>query len=251
MECIEDLDRLVAVQRSLAAIHPALVELQPVAVVEGDQFLIYEATPEAGYHFTGAAPTPMPIPAGVRAAFPLDALAGRPACIVTADVFDEPAGIVTMLHEFVHCYQFNTCEMKLKESLAIARQAQEEGNFTWELDYPFPYQDSAIEAAYCKVLNSEADILTARTELYGLLASGDLEYLRWQEWKEGFARYLENQMKRQLGLAVNRNGYEPPFDRVSFYAGGAAWIAYLVDQEADVVEDLEGLFEKMFTAVHR
>ncbi len=70
------------------------------------------------------------------------------ACVVTPDVFDELDGYVTILHEFVHCYQYTTCEPGLKEDLTVARQAEQTGEMIWELQYDFPYTDPAFTALF-------------------------------------------------------------------------------------------------------
>jgi hypothetical protein len=190
----------------------------------------------------------MPVPAGVRAAFPLEALAGAPACVVTGEVFDSLAGYITIFHEFVHCYQYETCESALKAQLDIAQQAKEAGNFMWEINHPFPYADPAFVRAYTRLLTgldcqSEEGILPARKELKQVLSPMDYEYMIWQEWKEGFARWIENRLQSSWGLEVNRGGRDQPFDRVVFYAGGAALMSVLADHSPGMMGDLPMLFE--------
>ena len=48
----------------------------------------------------------MPVPEGVRAAFPLECLDDRCACVVTPDAFESAEGLATIFHEFVHCRQY-------------------------------------------------------------------------------------------------------------------------------------------------
>ncbi len=61
-----------------------------------------------------------------------------------------------------------------------------------------------------------------RAKLHTALSPLDWEYMVWQEWKEGYARHVENKIQRELGLKVNTFGEEPPYSRITFYAGGAA-----------------------------
>ncbi|MCB2213934.1 hypothetical protein KQH50_00925 [bacterium] len=245
------LDRVVDLQKQFAALHPALECCYPVAIVQDDTFQIYDLD-ESGdhYHFVQSAPTPMPVPQGVRAAFPLEAYDGRIACVVTPEVFDEPGGLVTILHEFVHCYQFSTCEMDLKAKLAVARQAEAEGDMMWELQHPFPYEDQDF------ILPFKNFIMMADVGYLGLadrfqhqlktnLSKLDYEYMVWQEWKEGFARHIENRLQIELGLPVNLGGGKQPFSRVSFYAAGAAYIDMIAEESPEVVEDLPALFDRM------
>ncbi len=98
----------------------------------------------------------MSIPEGVRAAFPLEGLDNRIACVVTGEVFDSLDGFVTIFHEFIHCQQFETCEAKLKEKLGIARRAQAVQDFMWELDHPFPYQSPEFSSLYQSFLDQSS-----------------------------------------------------------------------------------------------
>lgn len=243
--------KLFEFQAQVVDVHPLLQKLYPIAIVADGQFHIFDVD-AAGqtYTFVTQAPTPMPIPQGVRAAFPLDAYGGRPVCVVTDDVFDEPGGYVTIFHEFVHCYQWETCEPQLRDTLEIARAAQARGDMMWELTYAFPYAAPAFVEAYTAFLNAAArpqgdEIQERRARLSQILRKDDFEYMVWQEWKEGLARYLENRIKQRLGLPENHGGAEPPFNRVTFYEGGARWLALLASQEPAALLDIEKLFHKM------
>ena len=248
---LELVNDLLPLHHDVAGINPALSQLYPVVIVEGDQLLIYDCDPDPSrYEFITSVPAPMPIPKGVRAAFQLEDYGGRIACVVTPEVFDTPEGYVTILHEFVHCFQYGTCEQSLKSKLDIAQQAQEKGDFMWEIQHPFPYQAVAFTRGYTRFFKAitrgdERGLALTREELYTYLGLHDFEYLVWQEWKEGFARWVENRTLQKLGLNENRGGLEPPFSRVTFYAGGAAYIDFLQTREPHLVNDLEVLFTRM------
>jgi hypothetical protein len=243
--------KVLSFQQEVAHIHPILERHFPIALVEDDQFYVFDIDASGRrYEFVKRAPTGMPIPPGVRAAFPLDCYDGRLACVVSGDVFDALGGYATILHEFVHCYQGETCESSLKDTLGIARKAKAEGDYMWELEYPFPYDDPRFTEAYTAFLvalqdSHDDDVLTARGRLASMLDDGDVEYMIWQEWKEGFARYVENRVKRELGLEENHGGSEPPFSRVSFYEGGSRYIAFLGERDPSLLIDLEALFSQM------
>ena len=255
-ETLERINQLIAIHRKVAGINPALHALYPVVVVDQDQLLIYDYDPDQDrYQFIKSTPAPIPIPKGVRAAFQLADYGGRIVCVVSPDVFDTLDGYVSILHEFVHCYQYETCEQDLKLQLDIARQAQEKGDFMWEIQHPFPYQAQAFTRTYACFLaalsvGDAQAILQSRADLRSFLGLHDYEYLVWQEWKEGFARWVENRLQQALGLPENKGGLEPPFSRVSFYAGGEAYIDYLSDQSPGLVRDLEGLFSRMGETIH-
>lgn len=244
------LQKVFEIQAQIETVHPLLAHVFPIAIVENDQFLIFDVGPSGKrYTFTKQAPTPMPIPQGVRAAFPLECYGNKPACIVTADVFDTLDGYVTLFHEFVHCYQYQTGEDTLKATLSVARQAQAANDFMWEINYTFPYTAPDFVETYTAFVEAAARqqhdlIRDCRARLRAILRVEDFEYMIWQEWKEGFARYIENRIQQRLGLAENHGGAEPPFSRVAFYEGGARLIA----SHSEMAIDLEALFNWIKTA---
>jgi len=240
---------LIELHKKVSHLNTAIERLYPIAVVVCDQFFIYDIE-QGAYQFMKSAPLPMPIPVGIRAAFQLEDYSGRIACVVTPEVFDSTDGYVTLLHEFVHCYQYETCEQTLKMQLDIARHAQEQGNFMWEIEHPFPYTaENFIEPyqTFLDALKSEDHqaLLSSRKVLKSYLGLHDFEYMVWQEWKEGFARWVENLVKHHLGMPENKGGIHPPFSRVSFYAGGEAYIHYLSKRESSLVNELPSLFNKL------
>ena len=247
----KQLQELFSLRQQFADIHPFLARLFPVAVVEEEMFHVYDHDGRE-YQLAARLPLPIPVPEGVRAAFPLEGYEDRVVCVVTGEVFDTPAGYVTIFHEFVHCGQFEGCEPALKVSLAIARRAKAAGDFMWEIDHPFPYADPAFVEAYTALLaalreDDSGGVQAARRRLRRYLSPVDYEYMVWQEWKEGLARFLENKMQRRLGLPVNHGGAQLPYDRVVFYEGGARLIRFLEKEEPEVSRDGERLFKQMMS----
>jgi hypothetical protein len=249
-----DLQKVLDLQSDIAALNPLFEQHYPVAIAVGEQFLIHEVDPQSGqYVLTQEVLVPMPIPEGVRAAFQIDALDGRCAAVVTTDAFENQNEQVLVLHEFVHCHQAATCEDSLKGRLEIAKQAKAEGHQTWELDSPFPYEGEAfarLYPAWMEALKADdtAAARSVRAELCAALAPLEVEYMVWQEWKEGTARWVENQIQRRLGLPVNTYGDTPPFNRITFYAGGATYFDWLAEREPGVMTDLPELFDRLLTA---
>jgi hypothetical protein len=248
----ERLDQLIALHREVAGLNPALEKCYPVAIAEDDLFWIFDLGHQRGsYQFQKNAPLPMPIPQGIRAAFQIEEYKGRIACVVTPEIFDSMDGYVTILHEFVHCYQYETCEQALKMKLDIARQAQEKGDFMWEIKHPFPYSATNFIEPYDRFLEAletgvEKQVLAQRRELKQYLGCHDYEYMVWQEWKEGFARWVENLVKRRLGMKENKGGFGQPYSRVLFYAGGESYIEYLKKKKPNLVKDLRDLFRHLY-----
>jgi hypothetical protein len=248
----EKLDQLLKLHHQVAGLNPALEKSYPIAIVQDNLFWIYDLNQKGDtYQFQKNAPLPMPIPTGIRAAFQVEDYGGRIACVVTPEIFNALDGYVTILHEFVHCYQYETCEQSLKMKLDIARQAQEKGDFMWEIQHPFPFSATNFIEPYNRFLEalangSQQEVLLQRRELKKYLGLHDFEYMVWQEWKEGFARWVENLVKRQLGLKENKGGIEQPYTRVLFYAGGEAYIEYLTKRKPYLVEDLSDLFHQLY-----
>lgn len=250
----DDFQMLTVIHKEIKSIHPLLEKLYPVAVVEDEVFYVFAVEEEgAGYKLVKSAQPAMIVPQGVRAAFPLDFYDNQMACVVTGEVFDDLAGYVTIFHEFIHCAQMATCELKLKARLSIAQEAEAAGDYMWELEHPFPYSDRQFEEIYALFLEQAAAgdrdaVSRCRAFLKEVLNSKDYEYMIWQEWKEGFARYIENKLRRKLELEERGGPLTPPFDRVTFYTGGALFISLLVEGDESLEEDIEALFQRM--AVH-
>ncbi len=138
------------------------------------------------------------------------------------------------------------CEDRLKATLSVARQARAANDFMWEINYPFPYSDPDFGETYAAFLAAAARqehnlVRRCRTQLRTLLRAADFEYMIWQEWKEGFARYIENRIQQRLGLEENHGGAEQPFSRVTFYEGGAR----LITAQPEMAANIEALFYKL------
>ena len=249
-----ELARISTYREKVADLHPAFAKTYPVALVEDGQMTVFEPGTD-GKTWTQAAQAPVkpPMPAGVRAAMPLGFWGNRMACVVTPDVFSQPDGYAFILHEFVHCYQWETVEGKLKEGLEINREAMAKHDFMWELQYPFPYENAEIKRVYglWQAALENGRMKKAghwRSRLRKGLNSHDWEYMTWQEWKEGLARYLENLVRGRFGMGINLPDANPPFDRVSFYRGGELFISRLQKSEPGLDKDSERLYRRIFAS---
>jgi hypothetical protein len=245
------LARIFEIQDKIKDIHPAFERLHPVAIVSGGEFHIY--IPDLAkriYRLVTTAPDKFSLPVGIRAAMPLDFWGGRMACVVSPEVFDKLAGYATVFHEFVHCHQWDTCELRLKDSMGVFKKAMADKNYMWELQYPFPYENTDFvreyEALFTALDGGDANrAMEIRKSLKARLSKDEWEYMTWQEWKEGTARCLENEIDARLGLPQNSGGRKPPFNRVSFYAGGEALIRMLEKREPGLTKDIESLYHKV------
>lgn len=241
-------DRVVAIQRQLTDLHPAFAHVYPIAVARDKMLYVYEQDAATHrYRLVKTAPDTMNLPAGLRAAMPLDFWGNRIACVVTPDAFDALRGFVLVFHEFVHCYQWETCELRLKEKMGVYRSAMARKDYMWELQYDFPYTSDAFSAPYGAMLtslvrNDVAALPAVRRRLKQSLSPDGWDYMTWQEWKEGLARYLENLAGARLGLPANTGGANPPFSRVTFYAGGEALIRALSVRDPGIDKEVERLY---------
>lgn len=246
-----NLQKIFDIQKKIERLHPFLKKLYPVAIVEGDIFYVFDLDSSGKrYALAKMAKPAMIVPKGVRAAFPLDFYDNTMACVVSGEVFDDLSGYVTIFHEFIHCAQTDCCEYKLKSGLSVAQAAQAKNDFMWELNHPFPYDDSDFSEIYALFLEaaSEGDadkVFRCRAFLKETLNTPDYEYMVWQEWKEGFARLIENRIRKKLDLTENHGGAEQPYTRVTFYEGGARFISVLTQKEKGLEKDIEELFHRM------
>lgn len=247
----EPLVRVFEYRDLLKGVHPFVKHLYPIAVVKDDHFYVFDLNADkTAYELAAHSPTNMHVPEGVRAAFPLDFYGGKAACIVTGEVFDTPMGYITIFHEFIHCHQWETVEPGLRQNLPLAKYAQENQDYMWEMSHPFPYGEKSVEETYRRFIHAldigdEEAIWLNRKALESKLSAFDFQYMVWKEWKEGFALYIENQLRHQLGIETNRVGRVGGFNRLAFYAGGEAYIKYLVQHDPALKTDLEALFEKI------
>ncbi|MGZ4887093.1 MAG: hypothetical protein ACXVJK_04975 [Candidatus Aminicenantales bacterium] len=247
------LKKIFDLEVRFAPLHPALAKVYPVAVVENKTFYIFTPVPgDKQYRLVQTSPDTFNIPTGIRAAMPLAFWDNRMACVVTGEVFGQSDGYVFIFHEFVHCAQWDCCEQKLKEGMSIFREAMKTKNYMWELQYPFPYSGPAFTKIYPALFKAWDENDAAAAESLGAtlnkaLSPTEREYLTWQEWKEGLARYLENRMREVAGLPENKGGENPPFNRVTFYRGGDKLIRFLERRRPGIVNDLEKLYRAIDT----
>jgi len=112
--------------------------------------------------------------------------------------------IITILHEHFHQYQYSQPGYYNSINSLALSGGDETG--MWMLNYPFPYEDSNVNAVYdsCKkiLINifkgiKEPDktyiqfYLTKRNELKESINENDYKYMSFQLWQEGIARYTE------------------------------------------------------------
>lgn len=247
---IESINKLIEMRDRIKDIHPALENLYPIAVYKDSTFKIYDFNPEANsYQLTKTTPSLRYIIKGIRAAFPLEENDYKMTCVVSDDAFATARDMSIIFHEFVHCYQYETVEYELKSSLDVFADAMENKNYMWELNYPFPYQDSVVAGIYNSFINEiENSNLTGAEEKFDELKKNlepyEYQYISWVQWKEGSARWIENRIRTRLKVNPNVAGSKGELNRVSFYYGGSKYIELLSKQYK--TENLKSIFELIY-----
>jgi hypothetical protein len=241
---------LVALQKKVSDIHPCLNEHQPIAVAYKDSLLIFDFVSQGTYGLVKRTAQPFPIPLGMEASFPLSVYDNRATCVITPTTLEKSSGFATILHEFIHCCQYNSVEMQLKQELEIYKNAMKENDYSWEITHPFPYDDSVFINYYNRYKQAlkSGDIKSAkelRAEIKEYLDPGDYEYMLWEEWKEGLARYVENKIRQRMKIDLNNYGSEEPYDRVAFYYSGELLITQLAKTNPQLPDDMGGLYQAM------
>jgi hypothetical protein len=242
--------KICELHKNIKDLNEALEVLQPIAVIDNNVFYIFDIkTQEKNYEFIMEYPS-SGLPEKVLAAFPLDFYQEKMAAVVSANELENPDNYVFIFHEFVHCFQWNKYERNIRKELTIEKQNRKVNNFMWEINYPFPYEDDFFISMTAKLNGIPCeDRLESFTDhhkkLKVYLNETDFEYMVWQEWKEGFARYVENLIREKLGMEKNNNILYPPFDRICFYETGSKYIEALLKNDNTLNNDLEKLFNKM------
>ena len=245
--------RISALQAAVRDLHPILDRFYPIGVAADDRLHIFDVDPDRrAYRLVRHSVVPSPVLNGMRATVPLADYGNRPVCVVTAGDFDSVDGYVAIFHEFVHCAQWQTCEPSLAAELATAHPAI--GHLTlWEARHPFQYDDDRFVYSYGRMLAalSTGDLgaaLSCHADVARDLAPLDREYMVWHEWKEGFARWVENKVRRRLGLRRDLTGRSAPYGRGAFHFGGAGLVDLLVRSEPGLAHELGELHRRLHHA---
>jgi hypothetical protein len=232
----------------------SLSKLYPVAIVKNDTFFVFDLdTTKEKYEFKLEHPTPMLFPKGVLASFPLEFYNMKPSAVITEDAFETQEGYAFIFHEFVHCFQWENGETEIRANLKIEQKSKEENNYMWEITHPFPYENSSFiekTIALDNLFNTKDynGVCKYYKEMNQLLTEIDFEYMIWQEWKEGYARYIENQIRDRLGLNKNINILKTPLERVCFYHIGSRYIDLLMNTDTNLKGNIKDLYYRMVSA---
>ena len=175
--------RLVQIQKQIKNIHPYLETFHPIAVYADNMLYIYDFDSlQYQYRLIKKTAPPFPLKAGIRASFPLSVYGNEPTCIVSAEIFDSESEMVLIFHEFMHCVQAESVEFDIKKNLHIYKQAMDNKDYMWEINHPFPYNDSVFVQYYDAFFKAVADhdaekIMQSRRAVKNYLNTDDYEYM--------------------------------------------------------------------------
>ncbi|MCK5147471.1 hypothetical protein KAR48_12005 [bacterium] len=130
--------------------------------------------------------------------------------------------VITLLHEMFHVFQMNNNDFQKINSLEIGPQ----NNPMWQLNYPYPYEDKIVmgfthqlAAGLARCISTTTnEALKAELKEYNELRQAyqafmnnrsqnvkDYKYCKFQEWKEGTARYTEWALLQK----ITKSAYTP------------------------------------------
>lgn len=181
------------------------IKKYPIGIAEGNMITVYDGDLIAEYQPVKVITLEIELPPTIQTT--CDSITYKNRCIVIVGkgLFETDEDFVAVLHEFVHCYQYESCETGLKSKLKIANHYVHLGNHMWEISHPFPYDRSESKFIFDKYLKALSlgyygDAYQLKKELSIVLEQKDFEYLVWQEWKEGYARFVENEIRKLINL---------------------------------------------------
>jgi hypothetical protein len=245
------MDEIIKLHNNIKEIHESLKYFYPIAVVNNEYFFIFDLNKMGmKYEFKQKIPSNMSDKIEWLASFPLESYGMKPVAIIGKNILENRENYPSIFHEFVHCFQWNNGEQNIRQGLTVQRQEMKKNNYSWELNYPFPYEDNyfiektiALNEFFAK--DDYINIINFHKDMKMYLSETEYEYMVWQEWKEGFARYIENLIRAELKMKQVAKVLAPPFNRTCFYAIGSKYIAMILNRENVLSNDIEQLFYKI------
>ncbi len=247
---LQKLTEITEIWQTAKEIHPAWAKLYPVCLIDGKKYTLYTPDENGEWKLTGAGIYPNPLPKGIKAAFRIPVNNYEMACVLDTNSFSTKEDMTIVFHEFVHCYQAYSCEEDIKSGLKVAQENQDTGGM-WELQYPFPYDNELVGKTYIEMTEAAKrgdrdEVVRLRRIIQQNVSEQDWEYMCWQEFKEGTARWLQNVLSERLGAKPATSGHSLPINRVIFYEGGEMIIRLLTKDNESIGEDFPGLWQEIY-----
>jgi len=244
------LRKIPALHAAVSDLHPLLERLYPIGIVNEERLLVYDVDPgRRSYRLVRNSVIPGPLFEHTCTTVPLADYGNRPVCVVSSDTLDSVSGCIAVFHEFAHCAQWETCEPELAAALAIAYKGV--GRVcVWEARHPFPYDNDRLTYSYRRLLAAleAGDLVSAfswHSDAAQDLSQLDREFMVWNEWKEGFARWVEDKVRRRLGVRRNECGRLGPFGRETLHVGGSELVRLMIRAEPPLAHQLRELYRRI------
>ncbi len=243
------LSEITRIWQTAKEMHPAWHKLYPVCLIDDGNYKLYHPDGADNWTKVDEGKFGMRLPDGVKAAFPLPFGDHDMACILDVNCFHTKEDMAIVFHEFVHCYQSATCEHDIKATLRVA-QENKHTNGMWELEYAFPYDNELAGKTYIQMIeaaeNKDRDeVIRLREMIRKNVTEQDWEYLCWQEFKEGTARFLQNELSKRLDAKPALSNRSLPINRVSFYEGGEMIIRLIMLDDEGIEKDFPRLWTRI------
>ena len=169
---------------------------------------------------------------GLLATFP--AVAGIPTIVIgqpeNTEASTSTRWALTLAHEHFHQWQMSQPDYYTEtEGLGLAK---DDTTGMWMLNYPFPYDDDTVNAAFANMSRTLRDVVfaidgrgfrgkfdafrKARAAFKAVLSDDDYAYFSFQVWQEGIARYTEYRLARSSALHAPSASFKELPDFVPF-----------------------------------
>jgi len=245
------MDSIIKMHNAVKNIHVSLEKLYPITIIDDGWFYVFDKNENGDkYEFMRKVKTSIVVFSEILTAFHLNFYDMKPSVVISKNMLGNPGNNILVLHEFVHCFQLENGAVEIRNGLSIHNQ-KIANNYNWEVDFPFPFKnqyfiDKTTELSACFAKGNYDYTEVYRNCMRAYLHKAEYEYLIWQEWKEGYARYVENLIRKELRLQLNSNILIPPFGKVHLFEIGSKYIEILVEKEKGFNDDIVKLFHKMF-----
>ena len=242
---------ILKIHDTVKNVHVSLGELYPITVINDGYYFVFDISKTSGkYVFKSKVKTSISVSNDILMAFNLDFYDMKPSVVISKNILENQENYLSIFREFIHCFLLKNGAIEIRNELSIQKQEMAKRNYNWEINFPFPYNSeyfiSKTMDLFDKFINNNYDhIEIYRNSMKTYLLKMDYEYMIWQIWKGGFIRYVENLIKRKLGLQLNTNILKLPFDREHFYEIGNKYIEMLIKKE-ELDDDIVKVFYKMF-----
>jgi hypothetical protein len=248
---INFMDEIIKMHGDIKNIHITLGRLYPITVINNGYFFVFDIQ-EAGNKYEFKLKTELPIhlktfSGDILAAFPIEFYGDRSSAVISNNILENPENYPTIFHEFVHCFQGHNGEADIRKELSVEKQERAKQNYGWEINYLFPYDSEYFITKTIELSNSLAyeNMVQYHKDMKAYLQETEFEYMVWQEWKEGYARYVENLIRKEFGSNMVSGVWSQPFDRSFFYEIGSKYIEMLTKIDKKLSNNIEELFYRM------